>query len=372
MIYAINYADNRYKKAQKLNSQTALLHGVDRVVEYSPQDMDVSFYNSNKKILMCQRGNGYWLWKPYYINRTLMGMNDGDYLVYADSGSYYVNDVNLLIKCMKKEGSDIMVFSLGNRNLERIWSKRDAFIIMGCDTKEYTDTPQRLATFIVVKKTEFSCTFINEWLSYAQDMRVITDQQNCMGKENYVDFIENRHDQTVLSLLSKKYRLKCFRDPSISSAINQEEISKRSSYPQIFELHRIGNIGSIKSLEDIHNERLKELLGIWEKNEKIIIYGAGKRAEKIIAFAEKRNFTVDACIVSDDQICNERIRDGIPIYHFSECPYSFKENIIINTLNIDDVISRLKKYECAFLCIDKEMWNSLNFFERQDSYSVEY
>ena len=52
-----------------------------------------------------------------------------------------------------------------------------------------------------------------EWLAYAMDPRILTDIPNQMGKPNHSGFKENRHDQTVISLLSKKWQLDDFRNP---------------------------------------------------------------------------------------------------------------------------------------------------------------
>ena len=47
----------------------------------------------------------------------------------------------------------------------------------------------------------------NEWLSYAQDERIITDIPNQGGTDNYPGFQEHRHDQSIWSLLCKKHQL---------------------------------------------------------------------------------------------------------------------------------------------------------------------
>ena len=45
----INYANKAFKKAQKLNSKTGLGVGnFDRVIEYSPKDIDKKFYEKNE------------------------------------------------------------------------------------------------------------------------------------------------------------------------------------------------------------------------------------------------------------------------------------------------------------------------------------
>lgn len=363
MIYAINYANDKYRKAQLLNSQTALLYGADKVIAYSPRDIDNDFYNLNNKILTCERGNGYWLWKPYFIKKTLGKMNENDFLIYSDSGSYFVDNINFLIHCADTNNTDIMVFSLSEKLLERMWSKRDAFILMGCDTTEYTDTPQRLAGFLVLKNTKFTRDFVDEWLMLAQDIRIISDQPNCMGEKNYLDFKENRHDQTILSLLSKKYHINSFRDPSkprdrdIRTTVNQSE------YPQIFELHRMGDIATVKELEERYNNWLCELKELWYCNKKMILYGAGKNADKIISYSKIHNMKIDACVISDNQIIQEREKEGIKVYYISELPYSIEDILIIVTIESKEVIEWLKKQRICFKVINKKCWRALMHFK---------
>ncbi len=67
-----------------------------------------------------------------------------------------------------------------------------------------------------------------------------------MGLPNYEGFIDNRHDQTVLSLLAKKWGIIPFRDPSQwgNDYNYANDIIVRSSYPQIFDSHRCGDISS--------------------------------------------------------------------------------------------------------------------------------
>ena len=51
MIIAINYANEGFQKAQKLNLETALQWGADKVIGYTPADMDEAFKEKNKEIL---------------------------------------------------------------------------------------------------------------------------------------------------------------------------------------------------------------------------------------------------------------------------------------------------------------------------------
>ena len=49
--------------------------------------MDQEFWNNNGSFVANSgRGFGYWIWKPHIINKELEKLNDGDILIYTDSG----------------------------------------------------------------------------------------------------------------------------------------------------------------------------------------------------------------------------------------------------------------------------------------------
>jgi hypothetical protein len=106
MIAAINYANEKYRKQQRLNSKTARWFGkVDKVYSFSPEDIDSDFREANKDILSHPRGNALWLWKPYFINKVMRELNDGDVICYADSGKfpYQYLSANRLFRINKRE-----------------------------------------------------------------------------------------------------------------------------------------------------------------------------------------------------------------------------------------------------------------------------
>jgi hypothetical protein len=82
----INYADKKFYDAQKACSDSGLKFGFDKVISYSVDDIDEDFFNKNRKILENWRGAGYWLWKSYFLLKTMEKLDDGDYVWYNDSG----------------------------------------------------------------------------------------------------------------------------------------------------------------------------------------------------------------------------------------------------------------------------------------------
>lgn len=246
MKVLINYSDHYFRKSQTLNSKSGLRIGrFNRVISFSPKDIDSVFFRKNQKILSKKKGAGYWLWKPYFIYKTLMNLQDGDYLFYADSGSYFINPIDHLIKIAEKFDQNVLFFE--NRYIEKAWTKRDAFILMGCDKPKFTNSSQRQGGFSLWKKSKFSMEFAEEYLCYCQDERIITDNPNTMGLPNYHEFIQNRHDQSVSSLLAKKYNIPPFR---MVSQFGNKWIDEypNSDYPQLIQLTRKKNIPLMEKL----------------------------------------------------------------------------------------------------------------------------
>jgi len=207
----INYMDRcaGCEALQKLNCESGLSKGFHQCISYRRSDIDEDFMARNKDILNNKRGAGYWLWKPYFIWRTLVNAKDGDIVFYSDVAFKFVEHIEPIMKLVEKE--QILVFELPYDEFR--YSKADALTLINVDDPKYTRTHQRMATMFVAKRTAKSLLFVSHWLHFGEDPRIITDQEDVLSTRR-ADFWDNRHDQTILSLLSKKYGLSAFPNPS--------------------------------------------------------------------------------------------------------------------------------------------------------------
>lgn len=231
-IVAISYADKNFFRQLQLNKKSAIEVGkVDEYYSYGPENIDFEFKEKNKDILSRKRGNGCWLWKPYFILKTLKEkLEDGDYLIYTDAGILYMNSTHNIIEFLNRQNEEMWMIRL--RYPEKKHTKRDAFILLGVDMPFYSDTPQYMAGIQVYRKSKFTEKFLEELLYYSQDKRIITDDPNTQGFPNYNIFVENRHDQSVLSLLIKKY------GQCNSGKTNKKKINRKKGMPYIFCIYR--------------------------------------------------------------------------------------------------------------------------------------
>lgn len=248
MKVLINYADAPWKPAQNYATKKAYSVGkVDKVLEYGPENIDKKYREEHEYAFIPnnKRVGKYGLWRPHILMDSYKKLREGDYLIYCDSGAFFVKPVDLLIDFMEKQGTPFLIFDSGNKEYQM--TKRDIFVYMGLDTEEYANSTQRASTFFVIKKCDKCEAILKEFYKLTIDAPFLfTDEKNRLGKENYKGFIDTRHNQSVLSLLTKKYGIPSFRSPAqrgmgtgiIRIVRNKKEAKIRGEYPTVFFLHR--------------------------------------------------------------------------------------------------------------------------------------
>jgi hypothetical protein len=164
------------------------------------------FYKDNIDILGdSSKGDGWCLWKPYFILESLKNMESGDVLLYMDSTDTFSRSIgDFLVSHFKS--NDILLCQFGespNKN----YTRRDTFYYMGCDSPEYWDCLQLEAGVIGVKKGESSIAFIEEYLHFCKDPRIIKGGPNTCGLDNLPSYVDHRYDQSILTNLKTKYSI---------------------------------------------------------------------------------------------------------------------------------------------------------------------
>jgi len=124
--------------------------------------------------------------------------------------NYYLNFLNkkdilaFQFKPIKKKKFNNIIFP---RREEFKYTKFDLFKYFRFDNnKKITHTSQFCATVFFIKKTTFTINFLNEWLNiFKKHPQLIID--SFRRDKNFKGFIEHRYDQSIFSLLCKKYKV---------------------------------------------------------------------------------------------------------------------------------------------------------------------
>lgn len=197
-IWLISYAsgDQVHYANQKFLSLSALDKCVDFILMYNPKHLDHKFKEENKETLSQKRGRGYWLWKPYIIAKTLNLMEENDILIYSDSSLIFNSSLNDLISKILDEK---YIFAFKNRTINSEYTKKELLEYMNMDNEETKKSNQLNADFLILRNSPVTRKFVSKWLEIGSISNLINDE--LLLTNQYQDFIDHRHDQSILSLL---------------------------------------------------------------------------------------------------------------------------------------------------------------------------
>lgn len=211
MIHLITYGDSIYEETkQRLYNQASILGWFDTITSYSPEDLDEEFKKKFKDILSHPRGGGYWIWKPYIINKHLEMIKDDDILIYLDAGCY-INPKGFerfkeYIELLKNNEEACISFQM-NHHIEKKWTTKEIFEYLNINSgsKDIIESGQIIATVKMFRKCANSINIVSVWLNalHANPL-LFTDHYN-KNKQCEI-FIDNRHDQSICSVLCKLYK----------------------------------------------------------------------------------------------------------------------------------------------------------------------
>jgi hypothetical protein len=151
-----------------------------------------------------RKGFGYWIWKSHIVRRQLDTMGDGDILLYADSGCQLnVNEASIgrlqeYFDMLADSGHATLSFELGHK--ERRWTKRDCFDFLQADIDERF---QLVGGVFLIKKGRAGLELIDSVNDLVSRKLYHLFDDTPSVAPNDPEFIEHRHDQSVLSLLRK-------------------------------------------------------------------------------------------------------------------------------------------------------------------------
>lgn len=210
--YLVNFADARFRESQQLANMFAELHGLDLTYSYSDERFHeefASYVKKHDKIFSQQRGHGYWLWKPFLISHVLNKIADNDILLYSDTGLIFFRSPAPLFHLLSNH--EQLFFSLPGC-LNKEWAKRDLFIALECDDVTHWNRLQTGAQCSVWRATPQSRARAQEWLNWCENYELLSDHPS--SAPNLPEFVDHRHDQSILSLLTARWNAEIFRNPN--------------------------------------------------------------------------------------------------------------------------------------------------------------
>ncbi len=210
----------RSAKRLKKEAKNSKFYDEIKICNNNDFDKDIKIFINNLIKHDKKRGYCYWIWKPYFIYETFKKLNYGDIIHYTDIGCHIIgenykrfyeyldmfSDANrwLLPFQYKKDNKTLSEeYEYPNRE-EYKFTKSDLLNYFGClNDPTVVNTPQYWAGNFFIRKSHDSIRFIKEWLDiFYKRFDLVDDTPSILN--NHLKFVENRHDQSVFSILCKK------------------------------------------------------------------------------------------------------------------------------------------------------------------------
>lgn len=247
----------------------------DKITFYTEKDFDEEFLSRcGENIKNYRRGYGYWSWKPYIIKKELEKSDDGDVIVYADSGCMFLyENRNTLLKWIDitaKSNSGILSPCYGPY-IEHDWTRGDLYQYVNKtynhNNVDIFDKAVQCGCGVSLYCKNAKCAeFVNNWYDIMTNhFELCTDGTSSVP--NHPNFKENRHDQSVFSMLSKIYGIETINtadgilnkntSPIIASRCKNDKDTWKKPIQilfdsQIYDLQKFGGISRL--YVDLHNK----------------------------------------------------------------------------------------------------------------------
>ena len=196
-----------HNAVKRLTKQVEELKIFDYIYPKTELDLknDENFWGKHGQyIINNHRIYGYGIWKPYLIMKTMKKMKYNDILLYADAGCIIQNShKEELERLFKVVDTDLIIASL--TCIEQDWSKMDLIKHLRLENSKLLKINQRQSSTIMFKKCKKTVDLVNEWYNISCNYHMIDDTPSIIP--NVDSFKEHRHDQSIFSLLTKKYNI---------------------------------------------------------------------------------------------------------------------------------------------------------------------
>lgn len=218
--YFVSFADSRMSASlQRIVKQAKDMDVYDAIYAFDETKLSPDFRSKfEDKLIFGSRGYGYWCWKPQVILQVFEKMEKGDVLQYTDTGCHLnaKGRDRLLEYFQITKDSESGVLAFRSRSKDELnvgdtfldyndlnYTKMDLLHYFGVDQDhKLARKPQYGGTICFIRKDSHTEKFLKDWLLvFEEHFHLADDSQSVLP--NHPEFIENRHDQSIFSLLCK-------------------------------------------------------------------------------------------------------------------------------------------------------------------------
>tara|TARA_Y100000389_G_C17454240_1_gene516952 strand:+ start:1473 stop:2270 length:798 start_codon:yes stop_codon:yes gene_type:complete len=209
-IIFITYGDSKkYSVSKKhLIDLAEYSNFFDECLGFSNTDLEPQFRKKFNNILNQERGGGYYVWKIGIIQSVLNNLNRDDILVYCDSGSSFNFNAKKrffeYIELINDSTFGNLRFESKKEHIENHWTTKEIFNYFNLDIYgDIGNSTQLLGGHLIFQNNDHTKNFFDIFTTaLTKNPLLISDYYKT---EQIQEFKENRHDQSIMSVITKKY-----------------------------------------------------------------------------------------------------------------------------------------------------------------------
>jgi hypothetical protein len=230
MLHFATYGDFRYSKSiERLKNQVSKLNIFNTITGFNENNIPKDFKKYLDVILKCKKGGGFWIWKPIILKLCMDAIKKDDILIYADAGCSInhteksIKRLNEYITMVKDINKPIIRFRLGDNCKEKYYTTSKILEMFNIDKNNDSilNTPQFIGGIIILRKCDITIKMIDTWVLTAINHPLLfTNFYNNYKKND--EFIDNRHDQSIFSIITKLNIDKIWDIPDETYKYNEE------------------------------------------------------------------------------------------------------------------------------------------------------
>jgi hypothetical protein len=198
--FFITYADDNFAlSGERIIREASDTNEFDGTFLYKKEDLSKEIQDC--PLLNCQKGGGYWIWKPDIVLQTFEKIDYNDVLVYVDAGCFLYRDREWSKFWKMIEKYDALFFRIGCQVKQ--WVKKDALAYYNVLYDNSLLNNYLIAGGVfMIKKNESMISLMKEWkdtMIFNPDL--LTDIEPDKIAEEHKCIKAHRHDQAVLTLI---------------------------------------------------------------------------------------------------------------------------------------------------------------------------
>ncbi len=202
-IIFYTFADGVRYTCSRLANEVRDLDFFDEVHSLTAKDIGDELAEIFPRHMKSPIGFGYWIWKPFVLNKIAASLKEGDILIYVDAGSSTNRHTLSWLKALALElhfsSNDLIACPCHQPN--RRWCKRRLIDEWPTVISErLLDSTQIEATRIALKISKNTKLLLSEWLRLGSRVDLIDETNH--GETEDASFVSHRYDQSIYSFLA--------------------------------------------------------------------------------------------------------------------------------------------------------------------------